>query len=104
MRSSGEPEELNPTVRDFQPVFLDMAALGLWLGKASRSLILWKVVVWCLLLGYMVIWGLQVSHQAKVVVNVRFVDDVLTLLAAFVVQVSSQCLAPWQHTRFRGCP
>ncbi|KAH7949863.1 hypothetical protein HPB49_016327 [Dermacentor silvarum] len=83
-------DEINPTVRDFQPIFADMVALGLWVGNGSRRLVFWKVVVWALLIGYITMWGLQLSRQNPFLVDLRFVNDLVGVLSAFSVQFQMQ--------------
>ncbi|KAH9379288.1 hypothetical protein HPB48_007516 [Haemaphysalis longicornis] len=85
-----ELDEVNPMVRDFQPIFADMAALGLWVGNGNRRLVFWKIVVWGLLVSYLCMWAVQLSGQEPFLVDVRFVNDLVSSLSAFGVQFQMQ--------------
>ncbi|KAK8764312.1 hypothetical protein V5799_033079 [Amblyomma americanum] len=67
-----------------------MAALGLWVGGGSKRLVIWKVVVWALLVGYVAMWGLQLSRMDPFLVDVRFVTNLIGILSALNVQYQMQ--------------
>ncbi|KAL1417417.1 hypothetical protein MTO96_006160 [Rhipicephalus appendiculatus] len=90
MTVSKHLDEINPTVRDFQPIFADMVALGLWVGNGSRRLVLWKVVIWALLIAYIAMWGLQVFRQNAFLIDVRLLNDTIGILSALTVQFQMQ--------------
>ncbi|KAL3250543.1 hypothetical protein MRX96_055475 [Rhipicephalus microplus] len=90
MTVSKHLDDINPTVRDFQPIFADMVALGLWVGNGSRRLLLWKVVIWALLVGYIALWCLQTFRHNAFVIDVRLLNDTIGILSALTVQFQMQ--------------
>ncbi|KAH7932442.1 hypothetical protein HPB51_029284 [Rhipicephalus microplus] len=90
MTVSKHLDDINPTVRDFQPIFANMVALGLWVGNGSGRLVLWKVVIWALLIGYIALWCLQTFRHNAFFVDVRLLNDIIGILSALTVQFQMQ--------------
>ncbi|KAH8036284.1 hypothetical protein HPB51_023185 [Rhipicephalus microplus] len=90
MTVSKHLDDINPTAPDFQPIYADMVALGLWVGNGSRRLLLWKVVIWALLVGYIALWCLQTFRHNAFVIDVRLLNDTIGILSALTIQFQMQ--------------
>ncbi|KAL3201670.1 hypothetical protein MRX96_053505 [Rhipicephalus microplus] len=90
MNVSKHLDDINPTVGDFQHIFADMVAFGLSVGNGSRRLVLWKVVIWALLVGYIALWCLQTFRPNVFFVDVRLLNDSIGILSALTVQFQMQ--------------